>query len=302
MFSRPVIYRAVLAYTRVFIDVAASPPIVCGQLHRTGKQRRPVSEIVTDLAFNRSRSLDVHRTEEQGRPLVICLHGGGFVSGDRGDDRCTQAAGLLARNGFNCATVSYSLAEPDDRFGAWPKNLFDVAEAVAFLRGQAGRFGFAMDRFAFLGFSAGCCLANLYLQGGSRLFRELGFDIEVYRPAALVGFYGPYDFSIRQAERRSSDPLLNRLHSPRYWLQRNVAEAPAPVLHIHGDRDDVVYFDQHEAFRADCKDRAYDFEEIVAGGFGHSFAPRDMNGRGEKIDLEADIVEFLRRHLLDGKH
>jgi acetyl esterase/lipase len=269
------------------------------QLHR--KPTETVPKIITDLAFNQSRCLDIHCTEEPGRPLVVCLHGGGFVSGDRRDERCMQTASLLVRNGFNCATVSYSLAKPGDRFGQWPRNLFDLAQAVAFLHDGADRFGLNVNRFALLGFSAGCCLSNLYMQGGPRLFSEFGFETTVYRPAALVGFYGPYDFSIRQAERRSADPDTNRLHSPRYWLQRNEGKAPPPVLHIHGDRDEVVYFDQHEAFRDDCAENGYAFESIVAGDFGHSFAPRDTNDRGERIDLEADIVEFLGRHLLDGE-
>lgn len=251
-----------------------------------------------ELAYSGTKRLDLYCTGAAGRPLVICVHGGGFVSGDKRDIRCRQAAELLNRAGFNCASVSYSLADPGDRFGMWPRNLLDLVESVAFLHARANDFGYDISRFAFLGFSAGCCLSNLYLQGGREMCRELGFASEVYRPSALVGFYGPYDFSTRQAERRSDDQDINRLHSPRYWLRRGGEWPPAPILHIHGDIDDVVYFDQHEALRDDCYDKGHPFEEIVAGGFGHSFAPRDTNSQGDSLDLEADIVEFLGRQLL----
>lgn len=253
---------------------------------------------IEELLYNGTRRLDLYCTEEPGRPLVICVHGGGFVTGDKRDERCRQAAELLGRAGFNCASISYSLSDPGNRFGMWPRNLLDLVEAVTFLHGRTDDYGYDMSRFAFLGFSAGCCLSNLYLQGGRALFREFGFEPEFHQPSALVGFYGPYDFSIRQSERRSTDQDINRLHSPRYWLQRRTELPPAPILHIHGDADDVVYFDQHEALRHDCLDRGYPFEEIVAGGFGHSFAPRDSNKEGESLDLEADIVEFLGRQLL----
>ena len=252
---------------------------------------------IEELLYNGARQLDLYLVDDPGRPLVICVHGGGFVSGNKRDERCRQAAELLGRAGFNCASVSYSLAETANRFSMWPRNLLDLAESVAFLQSRANEFGYDPGRFAFLGFSAGCCLSNLYMQGGLDLFREFGFAPDFYRPSALVGFYGPYDFSIRQSERRSPDPDINRLHSPRYWLQRRT-DMPPPILHIHGDVDDVVYFDQHEALRDDCLGKEYPFEEIIAGGFGHSFAPRDTNDHGDPVDLEADIVEFLGRQLL----
>ena len=58
--------------------------------------------------------------------------------------------------------------------------------------------------------------------------------------------------------------------------------------------------DQHEQFRADCVARAYSFEELIAGGFGHSFAPRDTNARGEDLDTGPRIVRFLARFLDPG--
>ncbi len=199
--------------------------------------------------------------------------------------------------GFACASVSYSLAEPPDRFAMWPQNLFDVADAIRFLHDHSDTYGYDFSRFGLLGFSAGCCLANLYMQGGARLFQQFGYAGRIFRPAALAGFYGPYDFSIRQAERQSTDDEINRLHSPRHWLQSNEGDPPPPVLHIQGDKDTIVWPDQHAAFQSDCEERAYKFEGIIARGFEHSFAPRDTNDRGESLDLGPEIVKFFNRHL-----
>ena len=250
-----------------------------------------------DLAYNADQRLSLHLVDEPARPLVICVHGGGFVSGGRDDARCRQAAELLTAAGFNCASLSYSLADAQDRFGQWPRNLFDIADAVAFLQEQAGSYGYDAGRFAMLGFSAGCCLSNLYIQGRSGMLRQLGHDVPYFRPRALVGFYGPYDFTIRQAERRSGDPEINRLHSPRHWLLKNADGPPPPVLHIQGDRDKVVYPDQHEHYRADCEKKGYSFEGMIATGFGHSFAPRDRNESGQVIDTAPAIVRFLGGNL-----
>jgi acetyl esterase/lipase len=253
--------------------------------------------LLKDIDYNDSQRLDLYRIGEQGRPLVVCVHGGGFISGARNDERCSQAAELLLNAGFNCASISYSLADETDRFAQWPRNLFDVADAVDFLALNGERLGYDASRFAMLGFSAGCCLSNLYIQGGPAMLQQLGHEVPWHRPRALVGFYGPYDFTTRQRERRAAKPETNRLHSPRHWLLNNHGATPPPVLHIQGDADDIVRPDQHEQFRADCVARAYSFEEFIAEGFGHSFAPRDTNARGESLDTGPRIVRFLERWL-----
>jgi len=252
---------------------------------------------MADLAYNASMKLDLYLVEQPGRPLVTCLHGGGFHSGGRDDERCRQSVALLLDAGFNCAAISYSLAPRADRFAMWPRNLFDLADALVFLNEHADRYHYDFTRLGMLGFSAGCCLSNLYIQGSRKLFDHFDYPTLVFTPRALTGFYGPYDFSTRQAERRSSDPGINRYHSPAYWLRNSEAATAPPVLHIQGDRDDVVYPDQHEAFKNDYGQRGYEFDAVMLKGFGHSFAPVDKNGAGDAIDLRSTITGFFKRYL-----
>ncbi len=252
---------------------------------------------MAELAFNDSQRLDLYLVDPPGQPLVTCLHGGGFHAGGRDDVRCRQAIDLLTEAGFNCASISYSLAPRENRFAMWPRNLFDVADALVFLNDQADQYGYDFNHFGMLGFSAGCCLSNLYSLGGGTLFDHFGYATQVFMPAALVGFYGPYNFSIRQQDRRSVDPEINLLHSPAYWLRCSESSTAPPVLHIQGDCDSVVYPDQHEAFKKDYEERGYEFEAVIAEGFGHSFAPVDKNDYGNALDLRSAITGFFSRHL-----
>lgn len=256
---------------------------------------------ITDLAYNASRQLDLYLVKQPGQPLVVCVHGGGFFSGSKDDRRCTQSAKLLTEAGFNCASISYSLATRENRFSMWPRNLFDLADALAFLNSRTGEYGYNFNRLGMLGFSAGCCLSNLYIQGGKNIFSHFGYETAVFKPAALAGFYGPYDFSVRQAERRSNDPEINRYHSPAYWIRQNALgnklDSAPPVLHIQGDHDSVVYPDQHESFQRDYLERGYDFKALVIEGFGHSFAPVDSNEAGVSIDLRSELTDFFSHKL-----
>lgn len=254
---------------------------------------------LTDIAYNGTQRLDLYLVDSTDQPLVVCLHGGGFFTGDKGDKRCRQAAMLLVDAGFNCASISYSLAPRESRFAMWPRNLFDVADALACLHEETTTHGYDFSRLGMLGFSAGCCLANLYIHGGEMLYRHFGYETLVFRPAAMAGFYGPYDFSSRQPERQSGNDEINRKHSPSYWLRQTNAPTAPPVLHIQGDLDDVVFPSQHEAFQRDYEERGYNFKAVIVAGFGHSFAPRDTNANGETIDLSTEISSFFSQHLPD---
>ena len=249
--------------------------------------------------YNEAQSLDLYLVDQPGRPLVVCLHGGGFNAGHRDDERCRQAAALLTKAGFNCASLSYSLGCSGNRFSMWPRNLFDVADAISFLHDHADVFGYQFKRFGMFGFSAGCCLSNLYMQGGEDIFNHLQYRTRTFRPAGLVGFYGPYDFPSRQSSRRSEDDNLNLLHSPSYWLKRNAFPELPPVLHVQGDMDDIVTPDQHAAFEADYRKRGHCFRAIIAKGFGHSFAPRDCNALGQTIDIGTEITGFFSACLIE---
>jgi len=257
-----------------------------------------MSHKLANLAYSSTQRLDLYLADQPGRPLIVCIHGGGFHSGSRDDERCRQSAELLLKAGFNCASISYSLAPLADRFSMWPRNLFDVADALTWLHEHANSHGYDFSRLGMLGFSAGCCLSNLYIQGGIKIFRHFGYETPVFSTNALAGFYGPYDFPSRQPERRSDDDEINRYHSPSWWIRRNTEPNPPPVLHIQGDSDTVVLPDQHFAFQNDYEEKGHRFNAVLLEGFGHSFAPRDTNKSGKSIDLGSEITDFFTRYVL----
>jgi len=88
-------------------------------------------------------------------PLMVCLHSGGFVSGDklmyRGDSRVTN---LLA-HGISVAAVNYRYITS----ALFPAPMLDAARAVQFLRSKAPQWEIDPHRIAASGTSAGGNLA-----------------------------------------------------------------------------------------------------------------------------------------------
>jgi acetyl esterase/lipase len=188
-------------------------------------------------------------------PLVVFMHGGGWLRGDRamvGPGFAAWRPGPLARlaaDGFAVASVDYRLSG-EARF---PAQLEDVSAAVEWLTGQAGRYGFDADRIVLWGESAGAHLAAL-----------LGLRSQG-RVRGVVDWYGPADLTalaeqVGPAGALTADPLDTRearlLGAPVADVPE-LARAASPLSHVragappfliaHGRADRAVPFPQSQA-------------------------------------------------------
>lgn len=104
------------------------------------------------------------------RPLVIAIHGGGFVDGNRNDlnDYCST----LASMGWSCATISYRLGfygtalfeppfayDPNEVRRAIYRAMQDAKGATRFLKGRHVQDSTSTSSVFLLGFSAGSIAA-----------------------------------------------------------------------------------------------------------------------------------------------
>ena len=88
-------------------------------------------------------------------PLVIFIHGGGWVRGSHCGYR--PAAIALAKRGFATATVEYRVAGE----AMFPAAIYDVKAAIRWLRAHADQFHLDPERFGITGGSAGGNIAVL---------------------------------------------------------------------------------------------------------------------------------------------
>ncbi|HEY7346310.1 MAG TPA: alpha/beta hydrolase [Gaiella sp.] len=99
--------------------------------------------------------LDLYRPASPSGPLplVLWIHGGGFVGGARHE--LADYLRLVASHGYAVAAPSYSLA-PEHRYPTPPRQMM---QALAYLQANAGRLGIEPERIALAGDSAGAHIA-----------------------------------------------------------------------------------------------------------------------------------------------
>ncbi len=123
-------------------------------------------------------------------PLVITIHGGGWMMGDKRDLEWMVAP--LRAQGYAVASINYRLSGE----ASFPAAIVDAKAAVRWLRAHAGQYGLDPGRFAVWGFSAGgnlAALIGLTADSGSFDDPELGSAGVSSAVQAVADFYGPAD-------------------------------------------------------------------------------------------------------------
>jgi acetyl esterase/lipase len=217
------------------------------------------------------RTIDVHAPREAapGAPLVMFFYGGSWSWGRRQDYRWLGAA--LAAQGFVTAIPDYRLV-PEVRF---PDFVVDCANAVAWARKNAERFGADPARTVLIGHSAGAYNALMLA-----LDRKYLGEAQVQ---GAVGLAGPYDFYPFDVEATIS--AFGRFPDPQ-----------ATTLLISGDADDVVRPRNSVTLRDRLIAAGARSDMRLYPGLGHAgillALSRPLRGRAPALD---DVAAFVRK-------
>jgi acetyl esterase/lipase len=116
---------------------------------------------------------------EKPTPLVIWIHGGGFVMGDKAGVIQSRREDVLyfLKNNVAFATLNYCYAKQNDSLGV-EACLKDIQTALQYIRHHASRFNIDKNRIACYGISAGA---------GSSLYLALHDDLAVKNDTSLLG-------------------------------------------------------------------------------------------------------------------
>ncbi len=199
----------------------------------------PEVEVLRDLRYapgaGRRHLLDLYRPRggPEGAPVLLQVHGGGWVIGDKRQQALPLMTHLASR-GFVCVAANYRLSPA----ATFPDHLIDLKLALRFIRERIAEFGGDPRFVAVTGGSAGGHLAALVaLTAGDRSLQP-GFEEVDTRVQACVPLYGVYDLANRFGHRHHDafERFLGRV-----VLKRRFAEAPeafhaaSPVSRVHPD-------------------------------------------------------------------
>src|SRR5450759_4086405 len=113
-------------------------------------------ELIKDVAYspdgNKLHKLDILRLRKLPKdpmPVLVWIHGGGFVGGDKADGY--RRLMRFAKRGYFCATINYRFAYEKHFAG----QLEDCKCAIRFLRAHAKQYNLDPDHIGVWGGSAG---------------------------------------------------------------------------------------------------------------------------------------------------
>jgi acetyl esterase/lipase len=125
-------------------------------------------------------------------PVVVLIHGGGWVQGDKMEYRTSQKTEALLARGYAVVAVNYRLSG----IAKFPAQIQDVKAAVRWIRANANTYKFNIDKIGAWGTSAGGHLtALLATSGGINALDNLtqGDATKSSVIQAAVDWFGPTD-------------------------------------------------------------------------------------------------------------
>jgi acetyl esterase/lipase len=264
-------------------------------------QRRDGVDVSRDLSYgvDSRHRLDVYRPQKESsspRPVMIFLHGGGFIRGDKSDRE--NVGQHFARQGFVVIVANYRLAPAHK----WPAGAEDVIAIYRWSRAHAAQFGADATRIFLAGESAGAAhVATATLV--RRFHPPEGLVV-----AGVVLISGVYDVRLELLARKqfgvaNPDPRNEAYFGTEFASYRDMSTVelidapPAPLLITYAELDLLqMQVQAGELFARLVTGHGYEPQLKVIRGHNHLTQTYAVNTGDES--LSAPVLEFLRERAL----
>jgi triacylglycerol lipase len=245
-----------------------------------------------DIAYGAGpkETLDMFGPEAKGsaRPIVIFVHGGGFVGGDKSRSQDGAASPFYdnvmiwaALHGMVGVNMNYELAPK----AQYPVVQHEIAEVVAWARQNAAAFGGDPNRVVIWGHSAGAAHVGSFVA-----HPETYADVEGARApvAAAVMTSGLYAFA---------GPKDNVYYGPSATLQARSSTAglirsKVPLFVIHAELDPEAMVADAEKLHAALTEAGRPHQYMVAAKHGHMSESYSVNTDDESVS--GPVLAFIK--------
>lgn len=167
------------------------PDVLTAMLNLYDQEQRQLIEQCPASAYDipygphQRHRLDIYTPQNSSNtllPVIVFIHGGGFLKGDKGDDKHwhnSNVGRMVAREGYLGVVINYRLA-PES---TWPSGGEDIASTIEWLKINIKEYGGDPDKLFLLGTSAGAVHISTYIQ----LLSKTG---DIRAAILLSGLYG----------------------------------------------------------------------------------------------------------------
>ena len=225
--------------------------------------RRTDVEVIRNIPYGPGgvrQQLDIYRPRfipQGGCPVLLQLHGGAWMIGDKG----SQALPLmyeLASRGWICVAANYRLSPSV----GYPTHLIDCKSALCWIRENGQEYGMNPDFVAVTGGSAGGHLAAMMGVTGNRPeFQPEHPDTDT-SIQACVPFYGVYDPLVHHNQHPNREVYQRFLagkvmyespqENPALWEQfspiAQIQPELPPFMILHGTHDSLALVTEGRVF------------------------------------------------------
>lgn len=183
-------------------------------------------------------------------PVIVYIHGGGWLIGDKNHVQTQQIYRLLYA-GYAVCCINYRLSDE----AKWPLPLHDCKAAIRFLRANAENYHLDTERIGACGNSAGGHLAAMLgTTGGKPEFEDLTMGCAEYSSEvqAVFTWFGVYDFTrwVEDWTKAYPDrPIDYEVGAESFMFGHSIKEYPerlaqaSPILHL--DEKTVPFYVEH---------------------------------------------------------
>lgn len=260
--------------------------LTIGQLYAPLMPKEPYAgvDVARDIAYGPDplQTIDVFSAKAKGarRPVLIFVHGGGFVRGDKKqtDNMLVWGVG----KGMVGINVNYRLAPK----AVWPSATEDLKGVVAWARANIGKYGGDPDRIYIWGHSAGAnhvadYIAHRELQGPEAAGVKGAILMSAFYAPAAPG--EPHAYYGSDASVQTTAASVERL-----------AKAKVPLFVINAEYDPQFFRDYSAALDAGLTKAGVAHGRLVAKDHGH--LDEGMAVGTSDVGVSDPVLQFIKAH------
>lgn len=258
--------------------------------------KKPSYIVLKDVKYgsapNGENTLDafVPRTHNDSTKLVVYIHGGSWVAGNKSEFPRQLVDELVGKLGYAVVSINYRLVK--DGNNRFPAQIEDVEKALQYLSKNAKKFQYDGNSFALMGGSAGGHLAMLYAYGHDPK-KQVKTVVNLWGPTDLTDKMVRADGSdadntvIRFLGEKDPNAQIAKDASPSYFLTK---ETGVPTILFHGGEDPLVHVSQAENL----------YKKLQSLGITSQFElyPKEKHGMSAaaSVDVFAKMIEWLKKY------